>query len=43
MPDKEEEKEGTDGAEIFGHAVRFMILLWSLAIPRMLLIVIAHN
>ena len=23
MPDKEEEKEGTDWAEIFGHGVRF--------------------
>ena len=27
----QEEKEGTDWAEIFGHAVRFMILCWSLA------------
>ena len=26
-----EEKEGTDWAELFGHAVRFMILCWSLA------------
>ena len=31
MPEKEEEKEGTDWAEIFGHGVRFMILCWSLA------------
>ena len=30
MEDKEE-KEGTDWGEIFGHAVRFMILVWSLA------------
>ncbi len=27
----QEEKEGTDWAELFGHAVRFMILCWSLA------------
>ena len=27
MEDKEE-KEGTDWGEIFGHAVRFMILCW---------------
>ena len=27
----QEEKEGTDWGEIFGHAVRFMILCWSLA------------
>ena len=30
MEDKEE-KEGTDLAELFGHGVRFMILVWSLA------------
>ena len=29
--EEQEEKEGTDWAEIFGHAVRFMILCWSLA------------
>ena len=29
--EQQEEKEGTDWAEIFGHAVRFMILCWSLA------------
>ena len=27
----QDEKEGTDWAEVFGHAVRFMILCWSLA------------
>ena len=27
----QEEKEGTDWGELFGHAVRFMILCWSLA------------
>ena len=27
----QEEKEGTDWGELFGHAVRFMILVWSLA------------
>ena len=31
MEEDKEEKEGTDWAEIFGHAVRFMILCWSLA------------
>ena len=31
MQREEEEKEGTDWAELFGHAVRFMILVWSLA------------
>ena len=31
MAEEQEEKEGTDWAEIFGHAVRFMILCWSLA------------
>ena len=31
MAEEQEEKEGTDWAEIFGHAVRFMILVWSLA------------
>ena len=29
--DEQEEKEGTDWGELFGHAVRFMILVWSLA------------
>ena len=29
--EEQEEKEGTDWAELFGHAVRFMILCWSLA------------
>ena len=29
--EEQEEKEGTDWGEIFGHAVRFMILCWSLA------------
>ena len=27
MAEEQEEKEGTDWAEIFGHAVRFMILV----------------
>ena len=31
MAEEQEEKEGTDWGEIFGHAVRFMILCWSLA------------
>ena len=31
MEEDKEEKEGTDWGEIFGHAVRFMILCWSLA------------
>ena len=31
MTEEQEEKEGTDWGEIFGHAVRFMILCWSLA------------
>ena len=31
MVEEQEEKEGTDWGEIFGHAVRFMILCWSLA------------
>ena len=31
MEEDKEEKEGTDWSEIFGHAVRFMILCWSLA------------
>ena len=31
MEEDKEEKEGTDWAEIFGPAVRFMILCWSLA------------
>ena len=29
--EEQEEKEGTDWGELFGHAVRFMILVWSLA------------
>ncbi len=29
--EEQEEQEGTDWAEIFGHGVRFMILVWSLA------------
>ena len=28
----EEEKEGTDLAELFGHGVRFMILCWALSV-----------
>ena len=28
---EEQEKEGIDWAEIFGHSVRFMILVWSLS------------
>ena len=31
MAEEKEEKEGTDWAELFGHAVRFLILCWSLA------------
>ena len=31
MEEDKDEKEGTDWSEIFGHAVRFMILCWSLA------------
>ena len=31
MAEEQEEKEGTDWGEIFGHGVRFMILCWSLA------------
>ena len=31
MEEDKAEKAGTDWAEIFGHAVRFMILCWSLA------------
>jgi len=31
MTEEQEEKEGTDLAELFGHGVRFMILVWSLA------------
>ena len=31
MSEEQEEKEGTDLAELFGHGVRFMILCWSLA------------
>ena len=31
MAEEQEEKEGTDWGEIFGHMVRFMILVWSLA------------
>ena len=31
MAEEQEEKEGTDWAELFGHAVRFMILCWSFA------------
>ena len=31
MEEDKEEKEGTDWGEIFGHAVRFMIFCWSLA------------
>ena len=29
--EEQEEKEGIEWGEIFGHAVRFMILCWSLA------------
>ena len=29
--EEREEKEGIDWGEIFGHSVRFMILVWSLA------------
>ena len=29
--EEQEERDGTDWAEIFGHGVRFMILVWSLA------------
>ena len=32
MAEEQEEKEGTDWAELFGHAVRFMILVWSAAL-----------
>ena len=28
---EEQEKEGIDWAEIFGHSVRFMILVWALS------------
>ena len=31
MAEEQEEKEGTDWGEIFGHGVGFMILCWSLA------------
>ena len=29
--EKEEEKEGIEWGEIFGHVIRFMILTWSLS------------
>ena len=29
--DEQEEKEGSDWCDLFGHAVRFLIVVWSLA------------
>ena len=29
--EKEEEKEGSEWGELFGHAIRFLILTWSLS------------
>ena len=29
--EKEEEKEGIEWGELFGHAIRFLILTWSLS------------
>ena len=31
MAEEKEEKEGIEWGEIFGHAIRFMILTWSLS------------
>ena len=31
MVDEKEEKEGFDWGDLFGHAVRFLILTWSLS------------
>jgi len=31
MPEQEEKQEGFDWGDLFGHAVRFLILTWSLS------------
>ena len=31
MAEEKEEKEGIEWGELFGHAIRFMILTWSLS------------